>query len=183
MVNAQVQETLLLIAEGMTVNNQTDEAIEIYLEVLDARDGNFGDDSVKDIYRKMAPLYQAKENYTQAASCLQKVFEEEKQDLAKVGLLTKIAGNYKRANNETEAVSASRKAYELMLKCVGDQDIQTCKCLLNYGSVYAFFEKKDAALQLYKQFVAKFESMNGENGTTDWGKDEQFVKLAEMAKQ
>ena len=88
----------------MTVNGQIDEAIDVYLEVLDAREGNFGDDPVKDIYRKMAPLYQAKENYTQAASCLKKVFEEETQDLAKVGLLTKIAGNFKRANKESECV-------------------------------------------------------------------------------
>ena len=47
----------MLIAEGMTVNNQIDEAIDVYLEVLDAREGNFGDEPVKDIYRKMAPLY------------------------------------------------------------------------------------------------------------------------------
>ena len=167
----------------MTVNDQIDEAIDVYLEVLDARDGNFGDEPVKDIYRKMAPLYQAKENYTQAASCLKKVFEEETQDLAKVGLLTKIAGNFKRANKESECVEASEQAYSLMKKVSGEQDIQTAKCLLNYASVYLYFEKSEEALKLYKQFEEQFKSMNGENGTTDWSKDTAFVNLAELARQ
>ena len=102
--------------------------------------------------------------------------------MAKVGLLTKIAGNFKRANKEAECVEASEQAYDLMRKVSGDLDIQTSKCLLNYASVYVYFEKKEEALKLYKQFEEQFESMNGENGTTDWSKDSAFVNLVELAR-
>ena len=60
MVNFQVQETMLLLGEAYTVNNQATQALKIYQEILDARSDNFGavsGEPTKDIYRKMAPLY------------------------------------------------------------------------------------------------------------------------------
>jgi len=75
MVNAQVQETMLLLAEALTVDSQVDDALKLYKEILDARGD--GTDSPKDIYRAMAPLHTTKGNYIEAAECLTKVLEEE----------------------------------------------------------------------------------------------------------
>ena len=46
----------------------------------------------------MAPLYTQLGNFLEAAESLKHVIEEETQEILKVGLLTKIAGNYKKAN-------------------------------------------------------------------------------------
>ena len=75
MVNAQVQETMLLLAEALTVDFQIDEALKLYKEILDARRG--GIDSPKDILRAMAPLYTQQGNYIEAAECLAQVLGEE----------------------------------------------------------------------------------------------------------
>lgn len=58
----------------------------------------------KDIYRKMAPLHTKLENYVEAATCLKKVIESEDKEILKVGLLTKIAGNYKKADAAEECI-------------------------------------------------------------------------------
>jgi len=55
----------------------------------------------------MAPLYTKLENYAEAAVCLKKVIEGEDQEIVKVGLLTKIAGNFKKADQQTECIQAS----------------------------------------------------------------------------
>ena len=62
----------------------------------------------------MAALYAEQENYLLASDCLKKVIEGEEHESQKVGLLTKIAGNYKKANLEKECVDASQDAYDLM---------------------------------------------------------------------
>ncbi len=46
----------------------------------------------------MAPLFTKNGEYEKAAQCLMKVVEDEDQEILKVGLYTKIAGNYKKAN-------------------------------------------------------------------------------------
>jgi len=46
----------------------------------------------------MAPLYTQVENYIEAAACLKKVVEEETEEILKVGLFTKMAGNFKKAD-------------------------------------------------------------------------------------
>lgn len=100
MVNAQVQETMLLLAEAYSVVGNAEKALGMYEEILDARVGGFGamaDEPAKDIYRKMAPLFAQMENYSEAASCLKKVIEDENQEIIKVGLYTKLAGNLKKA--------------------------------------------------------------------------------------
>ena len=51
----------------------------------------------KDIFRKMAPLHQQMENFENAVICLQKVLNVETDQQSKASLLTKIAGNYKKA--------------------------------------------------------------------------------------
>jgi len=89
----------------------------------------------KDIYRKMAPLYSHIKAFDKAAESLQKVIELEDQEVLKVGLLTKIAGNWKKANNEVECVKASQDAYELMKKLEGETDATTIRCWLNIASV------------------------------------------------
>ena len=101
MVNEQVQETMLLLAEAYTVNNSASEALQVYQEILDARSGGAGgiNDSNKDLFRKMAPLMQQMGNYVEAAECLTKVLKEEKVEVLRVGLWTKIAGNYKKADD------------------------------------------------------------------------------------
>jgi len=96
------------------------------------------------------------------------VVGEETQDILKVGLLTKIAGNYKKAEMESECVEASQEALDLMKGLSGEKDAQSCRCLLNLASVYQHFEKEELARNLYAQFLALFDSQNGENGQQDW---------------
>ena len=62
----------------------------------------------------MAPLLTQKGNYIEAAECLTKVLETEQQGLAKVGILTKIAGNYKKADQSEKCLENSLAAYELI---------------------------------------------------------------------
>ena len=171
MINSVVQETMLLMAEAYTINQQTDEALAVYSDILDARGSGFGaagDEPVKDIYRKMAPLYQQKENFLEAAQCLQKVIEEESQEIVKVGLLTKIAGNYKKADKQAECIKASFDAYELMKKLSGEHDAQTCRCRINLAQVYQHFELNDEAKAHYQEYLTAYRAQNGENDTDDW---------------
>ena len=46
----------------------------------------------------MAPLYTQLGNYMEAAESLKKVLEDETQEILKVGIYTKLAGNYKKAS-------------------------------------------------------------------------------------
>ena len=50
---------------------------------------------------------------------------EEDQEILKVGLLTKIAGNYKRANDAQNCIEASTEAYELIKRLSGEVDPQS----------------------------------------------------------
>ena len=127
----------------------------MYEELLDARESE--NESTKDIYRKIAPLYQQLEDYQKAANCLQKVIDQEDQQMIKVGLLTKMAGNYKKLNNMEQCVKASVDAFVLIQKVVGPEDAQTCRCLVNLGTVYQYFERNDDAKDKYRQYINMFE--------------------------
>jgi len=52
----------------------------------------------------MAPLYAQKEFFNEAAECLKKVIDDETEEILKVGLFTKMAGNYKKAEKKDECV-------------------------------------------------------------------------------
>ena len=95
MKNSNIQETMLLLAEALTIDKKVDEAIEIYCEVLEAR--TEAGEPTKDIHRAIAPLYSLNGKFVQAAESLAKVLEIEDQELAKVTIYTKIAGNYKKS--------------------------------------------------------------------------------------
>ena len=70
-VNSEVQETMLLVAEILTLTpSKVDAALGFYIEVLDARASV---EPVIDIYRRMAPLYTQKGNYREAVDCLRKI--------------------------------------------------------------------------------------------------------------
>ena len=59
-INFQVQETMLLLAEAYTINNSTNKALQMYQQILTARDSQASavtGEATKDIYRKMAPLH------------------------------------------------------------------------------------------------------------------------------
>ena len=56
--------------------------------------------------------------------------------MIKVGLLTKMAGNYKKLNNMEKCVGASVDAFVLIKKVAGVEDAHTCRCLVNLGTVY-----------------------------------------------
>ena len=64
----------------------------------------------------------------EAAECLKKVLEEESQEILKVGLYTKLAGNYKKADKKDECIEASKQAYDLIKRLSGEKDAQTCRC-------------------------------------------------------
>ena len=75
MTNATVQETILLLAEALTCDGKIEETIELYKQVLTARDDS-GEDT-KDIYRAIAPLHAQAGNYKEAGDCYTKVLEKE----------------------------------------------------------------------------------------------------------
>ena len=68
MVNAQVQETMLLLAEALTVDFQIEEALNLYKQILDSREQS--SESTKEINRAIAPLYTQQGNFIEAAECL-----------------------------------------------------------------------------------------------------------------
>ena len=70
--------------------------------------------------------------------------------MLKVGLLTKMAGNYKKLNNMGKCVDASVDAFALIQKVVGPEDPHTCRCLINLASVYQHFERNDDAKDKFK---------------------------------
>ena len=59
--NSNIQETMLLLAEALTIDKKVDEAIEIYCEVLEARTA--AGEPTKDIHRAIAPLYSLNGNF------------------------------------------------------------------------------------------------------------------------
>jgi len=78
MVNTNVQETMLLLAETLTIGSeskQVDEAITLYTRVLESRMES--GEPVKDIHRALAPLYTLQEKFEKANECLKKVLEDE----------------------------------------------------------------------------------------------------------
>ena len=170
---------MLLLAEALTIDKQVDEAIEIYSEVLEARDG--AGEPTKDIHRAIAPLFSLKGKFVEAAESLGKVLELEDQQLAKVTLYTKIAGNYKKANDFDKCLENSDAAYKLMCKLQGQLDFQTQKCFINLADVYAHFEKKEEAKEKFNHFLQVFSEMDGLEGRPDWELDEKLKKLKEFS--
>ena len=78
MVNTNVQDTMLLLAETLTIGKKSEqvmEAIKLYTAVLESRSES--GDQVKDIYRALAPLYTEQEKFQEANDCLKKVLEDE----------------------------------------------------------------------------------------------------------
>ena len=72
----------------------------------------------------------------EACTCLKKVIEEETQEILKVGLYTKLAGNFKKANMKDQCIKASTDAFELIKRSSGEKDAQTCRCMINLAQVY-----------------------------------------------
>ena len=105
----------------------------------------------------------------------------ETQEILKVGLLTKIAGNYKKAEKQDECIDASKQAYELMLRLSNEKDAQTCRCLLNYAQCHQFFESYDTAKELYQKYITLFESQDGQNGNQNWSDNQSYTKLRDVA--
>ena len=101
----------------------------------------------------------------EAAESLKHVIEEETQEILKVGLLTKMAGNYKKANKSAECIQASIDAFELIKRLSGEKDAQTCRCKINLAQVYQTFENTDEAKRLYQEFVTMYEGQTGAEGT------------------
>ena len=125
---------MLLLAEAFTINNQMDEALLQYSNIVEARSQPGAvviGEPTKDIYRKMAPLYTNMKKFDKANEALQNVIDLETQEVLKVGLWTKIAGNWKRADNEEQCIKASKAAHEIMKKLEGANDSTTIKCRFN----------------------------------------------------
>ena len=98
----------------------------------------------------MAACFTSKQQYPEANECLGKVMELEDQETAKVGLYTKIAGNYKKADDKDKCLEAIKKALDLAEKIGGKKDLYSCKTLINYGDVQYYFEMTDEAKATYK---------------------------------
>lgn len=65
------------------------------------------------MYRKLAPLYNKVQRYSDAVEAYERVLKGEDDKLKKVELWTKIAGVSKKANHNEKAVSAAKEAYEI----------------------------------------------------------------------
>ena len=155
----------------------------MYQEMLD---GNASSDSAKDIYRKMAALFTQVNKFNEAAESLKAVIKEEKQELLKVGLLTKMAGNYKKANMASECIDTSKEAYELMKRLTSETDPQTCRTKINLGQVYQHFEMNDEAKALYQEYLDMFAEHSSEGGAAvdavlDWSNVQAYTKLRDFA--
>lgn len=70
----------------------------------------------------MAPLYTSLGNFDEASESLKQVIEQETQEILKVGLYTKLAGNLKKSNKKDECIEVSQMAYELMKQLSGEKD-------------------------------------------------------------
>lgn len=171
MFNTEVEETMQLLAELYTVNKQPLKALEIYVKLEE----EIYDPMIsKDIFRKMAPLHQQLENYEQAVTYLQKVLNVETDAQSKASLLTKIAGNYKKANKLELCVEAGQQAYDTLCNTVGKQDLQSCRALVNLGGIYMHFENNEKATEIFKQYLALFEA------TQEMKNDHNYAKLKEV---
>ena len=123
----------------------------------------------------MAPLFSNLDNYAEAIACLKKVIESETEEILKVGLLTKIAGNYKKLNDETNCIQNSLAAYNIIKRLQGEKNVQSCICLINLAGVYQHFDQKDEALRLYEEFITLFDQEN-------WTGNVKYEKLRDFAK-
>lgn len=71
---------MLLLAEAYTINEQMDNALLQYNNIVTARSQPGAviiGEPTKDIYRKMAPLYTSLKQFDKAAEALQKVIDLE----------------------------------------------------------------------------------------------------------
>ena len=160
-----------LLAELYTVNKQPLKALEIYLKLEE----EIYDPAIsKDIFRKMAPLHQQLENYELAVSYLQKVLNVETDAQSKASLLTKIAGNYKKANKMEPCIEAGQQAYDTLCNTLGKQDLQSCRALVNLGGIYMHFQNNEKATEIFKQYLALFEA------TEEMKNDHNYTKLKEV---
>ena len=57
----------------------------------------------------------------------------------------------------------------------GPTDQQTCRVLINLAAVKRHFEKDEEAKLHYKEFVAMFDGMDGQEGRPDWTQVEAYV--------
>ena len=110
----------------------------------------------------MAACFTSKQNYPEANECLSKSMGLEDQEIAKVALYTKIAGNYKKAEDKDKSLESIKKAHDLAEKIGGKKDLYTCKCLINYGDVQYYFELTEEAKATYQQFLDLFEENKDE---------------------
>lgn len=102
----------------------------------------------------MATLYSQKLDFEQAIVYQYKALELEKDKLQQVQLLTKIAGNHKKANNSEGTISVTKEAYQLCKESLGENDIMTAKCLINLANVYVHFKMQQDAKDIFEQYIA-----------------------------
>lgn len=93
---------------------------------------------------------------------------------SKAHLLTKIAGNYKKAEMADKCIESGTEAYSLLSKTLGKKDLQSCRALVNLAGIYAHFENNELALEQLQQFSLLFDESEEMKG------DKNFVKLKQM---
>ena len=107
-----------------------------------------------------------------------------------------MAGNYKKADMQEECVQASLDAYELIKQLSGENDVQTCHCMLNLAQVYYHFERTEEARELYEKYLTMFriqsselegstvhaEAVTGGQSQGNWSEDPKHCKLRDVAK-
>ena len=68
-------------------------------------------------------------------------------------MLTKIAGNLKKAGDIQGTLEATEQAYNISKDCFGANDITTCRCLANLAAVNLYFDMKDEAKIKYQTYL------------------------------
>jgi len=102
-----------------------------------------------ELNRKMAPIYSAIEEPKKACDCYNVALRNETDPLVKVQLLTMIAGQMiKFEEQERDAtIETARQAYDLCLTVLTDKDILSQRCYLNIFSCTLHFALRDEQRQ------------------------------------
>lgn len=98
----------------------------------------------------------------------------EQENQSRAHLLTKIAGNYKKAENADKCIQSGTEAFNLLCQTLGEKDLQSCRALVNLAGIHAHFENSELALEKLQQFSTLFEQSEEMQG------DKNFIKLKEM---
>lgn len=144
---------MLLLAEAYAVggDEMIDLALETFSKLIELNENK--PQQCVDYYKMMAPLCSQKQDFEQAIVYQRKALELENDKLQQIQLLTKIAGNHKKADDKEGTIYATNEAYKLCKDSLGENDIMTAKCLINLANVYVHFKMHQEAKDIFCKYL------------------------------